>query len=136
LSTAADLPLIIHPHRLAVCRLPAEAAIPDWARPGDLLAVVRTRDELSVLCEERYVPPEVKAERGWRALQVQGPLDFSMVGVLSSILAPLAQAALSVLALSTYDTDYILVRDGALERTVQILRQEGFLVLDDVGLSA
>jgi hypothetical protein len=130
-----DLPLVILPDRLAVCRLAANAPFPDWARPGYLLALVRTLDELSVVCEERLVPPEVRAERGWRALQVQGSLDFSLVGVLAAILAPLAEAGVSVFALSTYETDYILVRESALERAVQSLTQAGYLVLNHVHLS-
>jgi hypothetical protein len=131
-----DLPLVLHLERLAVCRLPVEAPFPDWARPGDLLALVRTRDELSVVCPERFVPPNVRAERGWRAFQVQGPLDFSLVGVLVSIAAPLAEASVSIFALSTYDTDYVLVKEGDLERAIQALNQAGFLVMRDVGLSA
>jgi len=95
-----DLPLILLPERLAVCRLPAEAPFPDWARPGDLLSFTRTRDELSVVCAERFVPPEMRAERGWRALQVQGVLDFALVGVLASICVPLARAGVSIFALS------------------------------------
>ena len=130
MSMVTDLPLVILPDRLAVCRLASYAPFPDWARPGYLLALVRTPDELSVVCEERLVPPEVRAERGWRAFQVMGSLDFSMVGVLVVILTPLAEAGVNILAISTYETDYILVRESALERAVQSLTQAGFLVLD------
>lgn len=130
MSLVKDLPLVILPDRLAICRLPADAAQPEWARPGDLLTFVQTRFELTVVCSERFVPPEVVAERGWRAFRVQGPLDFSLTGVLASIAVPLAEAALSIFAISTYETDYILVRDEALGRAVQALTQVGFLVLD------
>ena len=92
MNAGLDLPLTLLPDRYAVCRLAAGAPQPDWLSQGDLAAVVRTPDELSVVCAERIVPPEVKAERGWRAFQVQGPLDFSLVGVLASIAAPLAEA--------------------------------------------
>jgi hypothetical protein len=136
LSSETDLPLVILPDRLAVCRLPADAPFPDWARPGDILALVRTGDELSVVCTERFVPPDVRAERGWRALQVQGPLEFAMVGVLASIANPLARAGVSIFVLSTFDTDYILVKEAALERAVEALSQEGFLVMNHVRLSA
>lgn len=131
-----DLPLFILPDRLAVCRLPAEAAIPDWARPGDLLAMVQTKDELSIVCTERFVPPDVRAERGWRALQVQGPLEFAMTGVLASIAVPLARAGVSIFAISTFDTDYVLVREDALDRAVSALNQAGFLVMNHVRLSS
>jgi hypothetical protein len=136
MSMETDLPLVILPNRLAVCRLAADAPFPDWARLGYLLALVRTPDELSVVCEERLVPPEIRAERGWRALQIQGALDFSLVGVLAAILAPLAQAGVSIFTVSTYETDYILVKEGALERAVLSLTQAGYLVLNHVGLSS
>jgi hypothetical protein len=131
-----DLPLVILPERLAVCRLSADAPTPDWVRPGDLLAVVHTSDELSVVCTERFVPPDVRAERGWRALQVQGPLEFAMVGVLASIAVPLARAGVSIFVLSTFDTDYVLVKEDALDKSVSALTQAGFLVMNHVRLSA
>lgn len=136
MTSQTDLPLIILPERLAVCRLPVEADIPDWARPGDLLAIVRTNNELSVVCNERYVPPEVRAERGWRALQVQGPLEFAMVGVLASLAVPLARAGVSIFAVSTFDTDYVLFKEDALDRAVSALTQAGFLVMNYVRISA
>jgi uncharacterized protein len=132
MSTETNLPLVILPDQLAVCRLPAEAEFPDWAQPGDLLALIRTRDELTVVCQERLVPPEVHAERGWRAIQVLGSLDFSMVGVLASIATPLAQAGVSLYALSTFETDYILIKESAVERAVYALGQAGFLVMNHV----
>ena len=131
-----DLPLVLLPDRLAVCRLPADAPQPEWARPGNLLALIRTRDEFSVICEERLVPPEVLAERGWRAFQVQGPLDFSMVGVLAALTAPLARAGVSIFVLSSYETDYVLVREHSLDRAVEALNQAGFLVMNYVRISA
>ena len=135
LLKVTDIPLNVLPDRMAVCRLLPEALFPDWARPGDLLAWIRTRDELTVICPERFVPPEVKAERGWRMIQAQGPLDPTMVGVLVAIASPLAQAGVSIYALSTYDTDYVLVKEEALERAVHALGQAGFLVIHHVGLS-
>ncbi|MBN2548948.1 MAG: ACT domain-containing protein [Anaerolineales bacterium] len=120
---------------MAICRLPVDSGQPDWAKPGDLLAMVWTRDELSLVCQERLVPPEVRAERGWRLLQVQGSLDFSLVGVLASIAVPLARAGVSIFAISTFDTDYILVKADSLERAVDALTQAGFLVLNYVNLS-
>ena len=136
MSMATDLPLAVLAERLAVCRLSVDVPFPEWARPGDLLALVRTRDELSIVCAERFVPPEICAERGWRAIQVQGSLDFTLVGVLAAIVTPLAQAGVSIFAVSTYETDYILVKEDALERSIQALSQAGFLVMNYVRLSA
>lgn len=136
MSDVLNIPLMIMPARYAVCKLAQDAPFPDWARPGDLLALVRTSDELSVVCLERYVPPEVKAESGWRVIQVQGPLDFSYVGVLASIAEPLAQAGVSIFAISTFDTDYILVKENSLDQAVEALNLAGFLVLNHVRLSS
>ena len=122
--------LCVLPDRLAVCRLAADAELPDWAQPGDLLSITRTRQELSIVCAERWAPPEVVAERGWRALQVQGPLDFTLVGVLASLAQPLAQAGISLFALSTFDTDYLLVKEAALERASAALRLAGHTLLE------
>ena len=136
MTAQTDLPLVILPERLAVCRLPVDAATPDWAHPGELLALVRTADELSIVCTERFVPPDVRAERTWRAIQVQGPLEFSMVGVLASIAVPLARVGISIFVLSTFDTDYVLVKEETLDRAVSALTQSGFLVMNHVRLSA
>ncbi len=136
MSAATDLPLVLLPDQLAVCRLNADAPYPDWARPGDLLALVRTRDELSIVCPERFVPPDIKSERGWRAFQVQGQLDFSLVGILAAIAAPLAQAGVSIFALSTFDTDYVLVKEDTLEDATHALEQAGFLVMKHVRISS
>jgi hypothetical protein len=128
ISRVTDIPLNLLPGRLAVCWLPPEAPLPEWARPGELLSLIQTRNETSVVCAERFVPPEVKAERGWRAFQVQGPSDFTMVGVLAAISTPLAQAGVSIYALSTYETDYVLVKEESLKRAIRALSQVGFLV--------
>jgi len=114
--------------RYAVCRLPAQAELPDWAHAEHLLSITWRAGETSIVCPERYVPPEVKAERGWRALEVSGPLDFVLVGVLSGLLLPLAKAQVSVFVLSTYDTDLILIPEVQLERALGALGGAGNLV--------
>ena len=112
--------------RLAVCRLPAGSPLPDWAlRDGELSAAVRTPEELSVVCAEGLVPDGVATEPGWRALAVAGPMDLDMVGVLSALTAPLAEAGIALFAISTYDTDYLLVQETALDRAVAALRAAG-----------
>lgn len=110
---------------LAVVRLDPAAQIPPWAWSGSLCAVVRTREELSIVCDESVVPAGVVSERGWVAFMLEGPLPFSMTGVLSSLLQPLAAAGVSVFALSTFDTDYILVKAELAERTRAILHGLG-----------
>jgi hypothetical protein len=114
---------------LAVVRLPAGSGLPWWAaRDGGFLCLTRTLEETSIVCEERLVPSEVEAERGFRALRVAGPLPFHLTGVLASLAAPLADAGVPIFVVSTYDTDYILVRQGDLEGAVGALRGAGHSV--------
>ena len=111
--------------RYAVCRLEPDAPVPAWAR-GGFVSITRTTEELSVVCDEDSVPQDVRCEPGWRCLKLAGPLDFSLVGVLQSLLSPLADAGISVFAVSTYDTDYVLVRDADLDRALAALRGAGW----------
>ncbi len=104
-----DLRLRVMPGELAVCRLSPDAPRPSWAG-GGFVSITRSPGELSVVCAADAVPRDVRAERGWRALVLTGEFDFNLVGVLKQILDPLAEAGVSVFAISTYDTDYVLVR--------------------------
>ena len=112
---------------VAVCRLAPDAAIPEWAR-GAFTSITRTADELSIVCDDGAVPGDVQAERGWRALKLEGPIPFEMTGVASALLAPLAEARISVFLISTYDTDYLLLKADALERAMGVLRGAGYEV--------
>ena len=109
---------------LAVCRLAQDAAIPDWAA-GPLVSVTRTPEELSVVCDEAGVPDEVRAERGWCALEIEGPIDFNLTGVLAGLTVPLADAGISVFVMSTFDTDWLLVREPQLPVALTALRRAG-----------
>ena len=113
--------------RLAVCRLAADADPPGWAR-GELTAVVRTPDELSVVCSEDAVPDGVTAERGWTCLRVEGPLDLSLTGVMAALSAALAETGVPVFAISTYDTDYLLVPGVRIDAAIEALRAAGHSV--------
>ena len=114
---------------LAVVRLDPGAPLPPWAWTGPLCAAVRTPNELSIVCDEGAVPGDTVSERGWVAFMLEGPLPFALTGVLSSLLGPLAAAGVSVFCLSTFDTDYILVKAGQAERTRAILLSLGHDVL-------
>jgi len=120
--------LTLLPGRYAVCRMHPETAVPAWAEGGAFCNVVRTKEELSVVCEEAAVPEGITANRGWRMLTVQGPIPFEETGVLAAIAAPLSSAGLSIFAISTYDTDYVLVRDEAIEAALLALRGAGHKV--------
>lgn len=124
----SPLTLFLLPETFAVCRLPAGAALPPWATSGSLYAVTRTADELSIVCVQTQVPDGVVCQPGWRCLQVAGPLDFALTGVLASLAGPLAAAGVSIFAISTYDTDYLLLPGSALAGAVTALRNAGHTV--------
>jgi hypothetical protein len=117
--------LIVLPETLAVCRLDKGEKIPEWGLKGSFSSITRTEEELSVVCLQCQVPPGVKREEGWAALKVEGPLDFSLTAILASLTMPLAQEGISLFALSTYDTDYLLVKEEQLERAIRALQKEG-----------
>jgi uncharacterized protein len=114
---------------LAICRLPPGTPTPGWAaRAQRFLTISRTVEELSITADAEVVPPEAHCARGYRAFRVQGALAFDLVGVLVSIAAPLAEAGISIFNISTYDTDYILVKTADLARAVAALERAGHRV--------
>lgn len=115
----------------SVCRLPATDGVPAWALAGALFSVTRTPDELSVVCESGLVPDGVRNEPAWRCLRVEGPIAFSAVGVLSALSSALAASGVSLFAVSTFDTDYLLVKAADLGRAVEALRGAGHEVAAD-----
>jgi hypothetical protein len=125
-----SLKLILVPGTYAICRLPADVAFPSWAT-GAFVAITRTADELSVVCRQEVVPEGIRNEGSWHCLRVAGTLDFTLVGVLASLLVPLAEAGVGVFCISTFDTDYLLVRD--LERATEALQLAGHSILPAVG---
>ena len=113
------------PWRLAVCRFPADAPLPAWVfhAEAEFWSLTRTPDELSLVCAEEDLPPSVDShvERGWRAFALEGPVPFTTTGVISGLTAPLAEAGIGVFVISTYDTDYLLVKQAVFERASDLL---------------
>jgi hypothetical protein len=110
----------------AIVRLAADDAIPAWAR-GAFVSITRTSDELSIVCAEGGVP-DVSADRGWRCLKLAGPFPLDQTGVAAAFTRVLADAGVALFVVSTYDTDYVLVREAALEDAAAALRASGYLV--------
>jgi hypothetical protein len=103
--------------------------LPDWARVGPFISVTRTTEELSIVCPEDAVPSNVHCERGWRCLRLVGTLDLTLVGVLASLLQPLADASVGVFVVSTFDTDYVLVKAPEMPRAMAALRRAGHVLV-------
>ena len=129
-STVHDrLSLVVMLAPLALVRLAAEEVVPGWAAQAQsFLSITRTPYELSIVVDERAVPPHVQAARKYRALRVEGPLPLELVGVLAAVAGPLAAAGVPIFAIATFDTDYILVRQGVLAHAVTTLRMAGHTV--------
>lgn len=111
-----------------ICHLAADAAVPEWATQGQFFSVTRTSEELSVIAESALVPERLRTKVSWRVIKVHGPFDFSEVGVLAALLQPLAAAGVSVFAVSTFDTDYLLVQCSQLREGVTALRNAAHTV--------
>lgn len=124
-----NLPLVLLPDTLAICRLEADAPVPGWVNDsGGFVTVSRTTEELSITALQRVVPPEVRCERDYRAFRVRGPLPLDLIGILAAIANPLADAGLGIFAISTFDTDYVLVKSGDLAVAVAALEAAGHQV--------
>lgn len=125
------LNLSLKKDRLAVCLLPPDAPIPAWASsPSAFTTISRTSDKLSIVCVENIVPAGIKKEAGWRMFKVDGPLDFALTGILASI-AELAKARISIFAISTYDTDYVMVKQDKVDIAIKVLKAAGHMVRID-----
>jgi len=112
-----------------ICKLDAAAAIPDWATTGAFSSITRTSNELSIICEEANIPPDTRAERGYSCLRLEGTFDFQAVGILESFLAPLAQSSVPIFAISTYNTDWILIHEKHWETALSVLIKAGHEML-------
>jgi hypothetical protein len=124
-----SLDLTLLPAQFAVCRLEPAAPIPDWAMSGEgFCSLTCTAGELSIVCAEDAVPSGVRCEREWRVFRIEGPFDFSAVGILVSAAAPLAEAGVPIFAISTFDTDYLLVKEQNVGRAASALEAVGHRV--------
>ncbi len=122
------LTLAVLPERFAVCSLGPSDEIPAWATWARVFSVTRTRDELSIVCSEENVPPGIRCATGWRALRFGGTFDLALTGILASVAVPLAEAGISIFAFSTYDTDYVMVREAQLEQALAVLSDCGYKI--------
>ena len=115
------LSLSIIPEKLGICHLEKNKKIPERALNEWFLSISRTNDELSIVCREEIIPANIKVEKTRKGIKVIGTLDFSLTGILSSLATPLAKAKISIFAISTFNTDYILVKEEKLESAMKVL---------------
>jgi hypothetical protein len=123
-----SLELSLLAETFTICQLAPDAAVPEWARPGQFFSITRTSEELSIIAESALVPEKLRTEASWRVMKVHGPFNFSEVGVLAALVQPLAAAGVSVFAVSTFHTDYLLVQCSQLREAVTGLRNASHTV--------
>lgn len=112
--------------RLSVSRLTPDDDVPAWAfQSGGFTSVTRTAEELCIVCDQGSVPPGTKSENGWRILKFEGPLDFALTGILLAVVRPLAEAGISIFAMSTFDTDYVMLKEENVATAVSALEAAG-----------
>jgi hypothetical protein len=113
-----------------VCRLKPDESVPDWASAGAFYTVSKTFDELSIICQASLIPQGIQVELGWRVMKVEGPLDFDLIGILATLSGSLADRGVSIFAVSTFDTDYLLVKEKDYKNAVEALRDAGHTILE------
>jgi hypothetical protein len=125
---ALRLSLTLLPESIAICHLEPAEPMPTWAAAASWWSITHTEDEWSVVCAESIVPAGVNASRGWRALRVAGPLPLDQTGILASVTGPLAVARVSVFALATFNTDYVLIPEAQRSAAFEALERAGHSV--------
>ena len=122
------LSLSILPNQYGICHVPLEESLPELPKEACFWSITHTEGGLSIVLPEKNIPAHWKVETGWRCLKINGCLDFELTGILASLAVPLANAGISIFAISAYETDYILIKESNLERAKQALEVDGHFV--------
>ena len=125
-----QLTLVALPGAYGICRLGPDEPVPAWGLQGEFFSVTRTTEELSIVCAEAQIPATVLCESGWRLFKIDAVMDFSLVGIVAGISAAIAGANAGIFVLSTYNTDYILVRQPDFSVAAAALRTAGYKVVE------
>ena len=112
-------------YTFAICRLPSTAKVPDWPYQGSFYSITKTLDELSIVCSQQFVTDMEKVDKDWKIIKVEGPLDFSLIGIMANLSSTLASGGISIFTISTFDTDYILVKEKNLKEAIDLLSKAG-----------
>ncbi len=128
MTVHAKLTLTLLEGAYSLVKLDPYAGIPTWAVRGEFWAVTRSGADVSVVCATDAIPDGVESTHGWRTLQLEGPISFAQTGILDSVVEPLSHAGISILAVSAYDTNFVLVRDEDIERATATLLGVGHTI--------
>lgn len=123
---ACKLTLNVLKDRFGICKLGKEGGVPEWIKKSDFISLTWTPEELSIVCEVNCIPEDIKTEKPWKCLKVKGPLDFGLTGILAGLSQVLAEDGIEIFVISTYNTDYILVREKELEHSIKVLSRAGY----------
>ena len=123
-----QLQLSLLKDKYGICTLPNTAPIPDWALTQSLASITRTEKELTIVCRLEILPSQYQSDLKWRCFKIDGSFDLNQIGVISSISSPLADAGISIYVISTYDTDYFLIQEQNLEKTISVLSSSGHYI--------
>jgi hypothetical protein len=109
-----------------ICRLNPNDSVPEWVNKNGFWTITQTQNELSIVCQDNPLAESLKSQRDWKIIKAEGILDFNLTGILSSIAKPLAKAKISIFAISTFDTDYILIKRSHVPEAISALQLAGF----------
>ena len=123
-----QLQLSLLKDKYGICTLPNTAPIPDWALTQSLASITRTEKELTIVCRLEILPSQYQSDLKWRCFKIDGSFDLNQIGVISSISSPLAHAGISIYVISTYDTDYFLIQEQNLEKTISVISSSGHYI--------
>ncbi|CAF3217976.1 unnamed protein product [Rotaria socialis] len=129
MAKSTTLTLDLLKENFVICRLSPSSLLPSWAFTGPFCSITKTNDELSIITmDNNQLPKDIQCERNWKCFKLRGPFPFDMTGVLISALNPLANADVGILAISTFDTDYVMVKDNNLQVAIDVLKQNGHTI--------
>jgi len=114
------------PGAYAIVRLAPDAPVPDWATKGEFTSITRSVDELSIVCLAANLPPGARSPQRWLCLKLEGPFSFSQTGILLSFIEPLSGNRVPIFAISTYETDYVLIQEEFAGMALAALQQAGY----------
>lgn len=123
-----QLKFIVLEGSYSLCRLLADEAIPSWIFASPFYTISKSPEELSIVCESKYIPGNIQQSNGWKLLKIDAVLDLSLTGITAKFSKPLAEGGVNFCVIATYDTDYVMVPEEKLFLATEALQKEGFLV--------